>query len=550
MSHPNNNGNNEQGAAHQSPQERYSQRRRWPHIWPRRRQVAEPVPPSSVGDSPKTTPVSGVVPPIASPSLRNATALPQERYTGSAGEPPSVDEDSTPTLDTSRMVLQRFSGAGVAPLSTVQRQEGRARMVTLVLATAAILLVVSSAFLLFAPFVRHPGIGMQPKQFVMTKTSAASAIATQQGTPSEITSTTTPQTHPTATSLPPSTPTPVDPHAPRVHETADFPLSGATGNETMIRGNDGDMWLGMNGKIARVTPSGQVSYFPIPTAGVVADFLTVGPDGNIWFTEGPPSGSTSVNGKIGKITPSGVITEYPPSPGVVRLNGGNSLGTITRGPDGNLWYSDGVKLFRMTTSGVNLDQQGLSVGNNLVECCNPMDTGPDNNVWGIAWDDSVSTFPSALLKISPSGQVLARIENPPISSTFYPISNFVLSQNALWAFPLQQKGQFDQILPNGTITAISLPSDCRNTFGLTRDASGRLWFPCADAPTIAPAYNDYGMYDPTTHQFKVMYTDDPNAFVYGERLVFGTDNCLHSEVKDSTHYNPAQYVIRKYCTHP
>jgi streptogramin lyase len=66
--------------------------------------------------------------------------------------------------------------------------------------------------------------------------------------------------------------------------------------------------------------------YSIPTAGSGANFITTGPDGNLWFTE--YFGNT-----IGRITPAGVVTEFPiPTPGVLPPG-------IAVGPDGNLWFT-------------------------------------------------------------------------------------------------------------------------------------------------------------------------------------------------------------------
>ena len=55
---------------------------------------------------------------------------------------------------------------------------------------------------------------------------------------------------------------------------------------------------------ARSRPSGQVTVYPIPTSGSNPFGITVGPDGNLWFTE-------EFGDNIGRITPSGQITEFP-----------------------------------------------------------------------------------------------------------------------------------------------------------------------------------------------------------------------------------------------
>ena len=60
--------------------------------------------------------------------------------------------------------------------------------------------------------------------------------------------------------------------------------------------------------------------------------ITAGPDGNIWFTE--DTDNQSQNGKIGRITRTGSISEFPlPTP-----RGGP--GAITDGPDGKIWFSE------------------------------------------------------------------------------------------------------------------------------------------------------------------------------------------------------------------
>ena len=55
-------------------------------------------------------------------------------------------------------------------------------------------------------------------------------------------------------------------------------------------------------KIGRITPTGTVTEFPIPTAQSGAGAITAGLDGNLWFTE---------FFQIGRITPTGTFTEFP-----------------------------------------------------------------------------------------------------------------------------------------------------------------------------------------------------------------------------------------------
>jgi virginiamycin B lyase len=114
-------------------------------------------------------------------------------------------------------------------------------------------------------------------------------------------------------------------------------------------------------------PNQTVTEFPIPTANSNAFSITLGPDGNLWFTE--------VGGnKIGRITPAGVITEFSNG-----LTAGTVPGGITAGPDGALWFTEiaGDKIGRMTTAGVVTDQIPIATGSATHE----ITTGPDGALW-------------------------------------------------------------------------------------------------------------------------------------------------------------------------
>ena len=69
-----------------------------------------------------------------------------------------------------------------------------------------------------------------------------------------------------------------------------------------------------------------IDEFAVPTAASAPCGITVGPDGNLWFTEGA--------NKIGRITTAGVITEFPVPTAASGPTG------ITMGPDGNLWFTE------------------------------------------------------------------------------------------------------------------------------------------------------------------------------------------------------------------
>jgi virginiamycin B lyase len=55
----------------------------------------------------------------------------------------------------------------------------------------------------------------------------------------------------------------------------------------IVSGPDGALWFteGTANKIARITTSGAVTEYPIPTASSTALSIASGPDGSLWFTE-------------------------------------------------------------------------------------------------------------------------------------------------------------------------------------------------------------------------------------------------------------------------
>ena len=121
----------------------------------------------------------------------------------------------------------------------------------------------------------------------------------------------------------------------------EFPVptvnSGLVG---ITAGSDGNLWFTENARdvIGRITPAGDITEFRLPDAGISPTDITAGPDGNLWFLENNLYVSGVVHFgdkiyKIGRINPAGTITEFPIHP-----IGDGELQGITAGPDGNLWF--------------------------------------------------------------------------------------------------------------------------------------------------------------------------------------------------------------------
>jgi streptogramin lyase len=107
-----------------------------------------------------------------------------------------------------------------------------------------------------------------------------------------------------------------------------------TNPRTIATGSDGNLWFleSNTDSLARLTPSGAVSEFPVPGAGgfVSLFHITAGPDGALWFTGFNPPGHlyrASTDGNVTEVAQGGVTPGFP---------SGNIEDVVT-GPDGNLW---------------------------------------------------------------------------------------------------------------------------------------------------------------------------------------------------------------------
>lgn len=96
------------------------------------------------------------------------------------------------------------------------------------------------------------------------------------------------------------------------------------------------------------------------------EYLTAGPDGNVWFTHGR---------KIGRITPEGRVTRFP-----ARIPVDAEVESLAAGPDGALWLTavpgdldaGPLPIGRMTTDGaVTFVRRGVEDWD--------ITTGPDRN---------------------------------------------------------------------------------------------------------------------------------------------------------------------------
>ncbi|MDB5072669.1 MAG: lyase-like protein [Candidatus Eremiobacteraeota bacterium] len=286
---------------------------------------------------------------------------------------------------------------------------------------------------------------------------------------------------------------------PPTASVTDFPVAAGSNPLFITTGPDGNLWFteGDANKIARMTTSGTVTEFTIPTANALPLYITAGTDGNLWFTE------YSAN-QIGRITPSGVVTEFPlptakayPSSivqgpdgafwfteghvqnsAVGRITTGGTVteyatpttnagpGEITVGPDGNLWFTEGQanKIARMTTSGTITDFPVPTAGS----APSGIAAGPD----GTLWFTETNAY-GAIGRITTSG-IVTEFALAWMNFTL-PLQIVAGDDGNLW-FTEMYGNKMGRISTTGTAAEFPLATAGAQPHGITKGPDGAVWF--------------------------------------------------------------------------
>jgi streptogramin lyase len=98
--------------------------------------------------------------------------------------------------------------------------------------------------------------------------------------------------------------------------------------------------FGNPGRIGRITTTGAIDEFPIPSPNSGPLGIVTGCDGNLWFAE-------SANpGRIGRITAAGAITEFTDN-----LTPNSAPVGVAAGPDDNVWFTQNTNPGRIAKIG-------------------------------------------------------------------------------------------------------------------------------------------------------------------------------------------------------
>jgi len=154
-------------------------------------------------------------------------------------------------------------------------------------------------------------------------------------------------------------------------------------NGDLVAGPDGNMWfVGQVGTadtvtVGSVTPAGVFSFYGVPLSGEVIgpSGITVGSDGNLWFTFSTPIGDWPYY--VGSLDPvTGVVNYYALPANFAQFSG------ITEGQDGNV-YVAGEFAGSSTTVVIAVSPTGQTATFTGSDSFVPyaLTPGPDGNIW-------------------------------------------------------------------------------------------------------------------------------------------------------------------------
>lgn len=247
-----------------------------------------------------------------------------------------------------------------------------------------------------------------------------------------------------------------------------------------------------------------VKYFATPTQGSWPEYIRMGPDGNLWFTE-------YYSDKIARITPAGTITEFSEPDN-------NDNEALVTGPDGNIWFTSpgSNRIGRMATSGtftmfdiptVNSSPRGIAVG-------------PDGNLWFAEY------YSGKIGRITPTGSITEFAIS--INSSPWEI---IAGTDGIMYVTDSTSDDIARFNPTTLkfMSSISLPQ-FDNPWGLTIGQDHNVWFTGRHSGKIGVIANG------KVHEFKI-----PTNDAYPDDLVQGPDGIFYitdSERNSISRFNP------------
>jgi virginiamycin B lyase len=224
---------------------------------------------------------------------------------------------------------------------------------------------------------------------------------------------------------------------------------------------------------------------PIPT-GSQPISITRGPDGNFWFT-------LQNSSQVARITPQGVITEF-------RTPTFSFPFDITPGPDGNVWFSEGStgQIGFITPSG-----EITEIMFSTFDASSGITAGLDGNIW------FCDLTGNRIWRYDLTTQTLTKFPIP--TPNAFPEDITAGADGNLW-FTELSGGKIGRITPNGVITEFG-NGDLESPRSITDGPDGNVWFTLSFTPLIG----------------RITPTGDITLFplpTHAEQIARGHDNTL------------------------
>ena len=230
--------------------------------------------------------------------------------------------------------------------------------------------------------------------------------------------------------------------------------SVSSANDGITVGPDGNIWFTEEssnaiGEINSTTHA--ISSFPVPTANSLPWGITAGPDGNLWFTEKNADKTGMINPTTHAIAEFATPSLWPES--------------IVAGPDGNIWFAEyaATKLGEINPRTHAISEFALPAG-----AAGPdgLTAGPDGNIW-FNWVNN-----DEIGNINPSTHAITYFQ--------VPAPNRIISNAGITAGPDGNIWFCD-----GTAVGVISPTTDAISFfstsnivprGITPGPDGNLWF--------------------------------------------------------------------------
>ena len=249
-------------------------------------------------------------------------------------------------------------------------------------------------------------------------------------------------------------------------------------------------------EVTAQTKTGAVTEFATRTADAAPQAITLGPGGNVWFTEYSAA-------RVGKISTNGSLTEFSSG-----ISPQSQPAGITTGPDRNIWFTENTaQIARIRTDGVVTE---FAAGCETRE----ITTGPNGNLWyscpeqdmiGESARDGrvVATYsvsnggrPNGIVTGSDgnvwftNGRSISKFDPRTRRQTNYSISspaqNLTVGPDRNVWFTEHGADKVGKVTPSGVVTEFSRGITPRSQpYGITAGPDGNVWFTELAASKIA-----------------------------------------------------------------